>query len=122
MRFLGQPTTDGIIIQQLPGEAHCDGGVAALGGAGGSNLGVAGSANGGSVCEGAVNATTPACLTGAGGDANGGNAAAGGAGGTGSGGVGGAGGLAFGGDGGLGGVACFEPSSGNTNAGAGEQC
>ena len=27
----------------------------------------------GSACEGAVNATTPACLTGAGGDANGGN-------------------------------------------------
>ena len=72
-------------------------------------MGVAGSANGGSACEGAVNATTPACLTGAGGDANGGNATAGGAGGTGIGGLGGVGGLAFGGDGGLGGVACFEP-------------
>ena len=49
------------------------------GGAGGSNFGVAGSAEGGSACQGEIGATTPACVTGAGGDANGGNAAAGGA-------------------------------------------
>ena len=83
--------------------------LACAGGAGGSNFGVAGTAEGGSACQGEIGATTPACVTGAGGDANGGNAAAGGAGGIGIGGAGGAGGLAFGGDGGLGGVACFEP-------------
>ena len=48
--------------------------LAAAGGAGGSNFGVSGSANGGSACEGVFNASTPACATGAGGDANGGNA------------------------------------------------
>ena len=37
-------------------------------------MGVAGTAEGGSACQGEINATTPACLTGAGGDANGGNA------------------------------------------------
>ena len=61
--------------------AHCDGGAGAAGGAGGSNFGLAGTAEGGSACQGEINATTPACLTGAGGDANGGNAVAGGAGG-----------------------------------------
>ena len=55
--------------------AHCDGGAGAAGGAGGSNFGVSGSANGGSACESVFNASTPACATGAGGDANGGNPA-----------------------------------------------
>ena len=98
--------------------AHCDGGAGAAGGAGGYNFGLSGSANGGSACEGVFNASTPACATGAGGDANGGNPNAGGAGGIGIGGTGGDGGLAIGGDGGAGGVTCFEPGSCfNTNAG-----
>ena len=89
--------------------AHCDGGAGChAGGAGGLALALLKVAV---HVKAQINATTPACLTGAGGDANGGNAAAGGAGGIGIGGLGGDGGLAFGGDGGLGGVACLEPFS-----------
>ena len=54
------------------GAAPPDGGIGVAGGAGGSNFGVAGTAEGGCACQGEISATTPACLTGAGGDANGG--------------------------------------------------
>ena len=84
---------------------------------GGSNLGLAGRAEGGSACQGEINATTPACLTVLVATLTAATQPPA-AGGIGIGGIGGDGGLAFGGDGGLGGVACFKPgSSFNTNAG-----
>jgi hypothetical protein len=114
--------------------ANWDGGAGAPGAVGGNNLGLAGSAAGGAGAPGGSNfglsgdasggpacqqdasganltSSSPACLTGNGGDANGASPGPGGAGGTGLGGNGGDGADATGGVGGDGAGACFETGS-----------
>lgn len=100
-------------VSQGPGEANCNGG---SGGAGRNNLCLSGDTSGVSACQQDacgpnLLVSAPACLTGAGGEANGVSPSAGGACGDGLGGHGGTGGSATGGNGGFGEDPCFETGS-----------